>query len=431
MNVLLVLYNNFTYSLSVVIVLSTLIHGTRRDYVAAFSLIAVAGLLFTLLVFAPNWIMPVNTVLLTGFFAWGKGIVEYRRTGFYCLTAVTLSWYAIVSLSSLIMLIVPGWLYSNGYNLFIGGVLVAAAGVVKAKESTISRCKEIADEGHAIVLALVILLFFSFVLPLYYPAIYAQDAQQWGVFVLSFMVVLAITGLMLNRIKDLAHQRESLAAQVTQQQAYAGQVQVQYERVVTLRHYYTKLYHSLVPFIRDNDMKGLRYYFETNIAPIHQEQVLGGNPLSNVHNKLIRNLLDVTIGQVTALGGITLDIDIAEKLCLPDLPENMALNIFEIMSNLIDNALRALDGQAPGLLRIGLHDTDGQFCILIANSLKGDLDIERIYSQQQGGDGHGYGLKRVREIVFQYPHMEHFTYKGGMFGDKTILVQQIKIGRSC
>ena len=100
--------------------------------------------------------------------------------------------------------------------------------------------------------------------------------------------------------------------------------------------------------------------------------------------------------------------------------------MFELLSNFIDNALRELLAQTNGLLRIEFRVIDNELSIQIANTVNKSIEIESLYLQEQK-DGHGYGLKRVRAIVYEQPCIKHFTYKDGMFEGKIVLVQQIVI----
>jgi len=332
----------------------------------------------------------------------------------------------------LVMLIAPSWLYTSGYNLFMGAALVAAAIAVKVIKNATEWCKQLEDEGHAIALEFVVLGFFSFVLPIYYPEIYAGNARRWGVFVLSFIAVLVIVGLLIKRMSDLENERRNLSLQMERQKSYAGQIQSQFERMVTLRHYYNNMYMSLSPLIRDNNIEGLRFFFEENITPIHLSQI-DGMQISNIKDNLLRNFIDVTTGQADAMENITLDINISGEIRLPD---HMLLDVFEIISNFIDNAMRELKSQSEtqsraqansfGLLRIWMHESDGQLSIQIANTINGTVDIEQIYNRQHGSSENdcehhtsycenGYGLKRVREIVYSHPQIQHLTYRGSSF----------------
>ena len=172
-------------------------------------------------------------------------------------------------------------------------------------------------------------------------------------------------------------------------------------------------------------MEELRRYFEKYITPVHLDNIQKNSQISGIENELIRNLLEVTAEQSTALEHITLDMDVMGSIQIPD---NIEMDVFEIMCNLIDNAICELACQNPGLLRIWLRVVDGQFSIYIANTLTDGIDIKQLYSKKNSkGSGNGYGLKRIRTIVYQNPGMEHFTYKNGTYEGKEILVQNIKM----
>jgi len=322
------------------------------------------------------------------------------------------------------MIISPSWHGSDGFNLFIGAALLIATLTAKASHHRIDLHSGYENKGYIIALELVIIGFFSFILPLFFSGIAIESARLWAVFALSLMLVMMIVALLINRMKDLEYRHRNLISQMDQQKSYADQVQKQFDRIITLKHFYTKLYESLSPFIRDNNMDSLRSYFETYITPIHQAQIQDNIQISKVNNELIRNLLDITAGQATAMENVTLDMAISGEIHPSD---NIALDIFEIMSNLIDNAMHEITNQENALLRIWLRHEESYLFIMIVNTLSNDLEIEQLYKKPERGASHGYGLMRVREIVNRYPDMEHMTYKGVMFEGKEVLTQQIKI----
>ena len=413
------LYNNLTYSLAVIILLSTVIFCPRWLYIIALFLITGVG---QILHEAPNLIMPINALLLTLLFA--KNRREYQQTFYRCLTVIFLVWFSIVTISSFIMIITPNWHNTNGYNLFMGGTLLLLSLIMKLKVNVMAWLRQWEHEWYSILLELLVLFFFSFILPWYYPVIAGKGIRQLGVFTLSFMVVLVLMFLIINRIKDLEHSRRELSIKIEQQEGYAKQVESQFEKVVALKHYYNKLYHTLEPFIRKKDMNGLQFYFEKYIVPIHHEHIESSNQLSNVKNDLLRNFLSVVIDEALSSKHIALDVDISGEVTLPD---DLVLSMFEVLSIFTENAIRELQSQHDGLLHISLSQSNDTIAIQIANTLSIELDIENIYGQNQTCHGFGYGLKRVRTIVLEHPDIEHFTYKGGIYQGKEILVQQIKL----
>jgi len=146
-DLLIGIYNNLSFSIATVILLSTLLRGVKRLLVALV-LIFVVGLVFTFFAL-PNWIMPINTILLTLCFAVGiKEPKKYRRIFFYCLTVTTISWCAIALLSSIIMLLAPNWLYANSYNLFMGGMMLGGTFVARRNSNIMNWCRQLEHKGQ-------------------------------------------------------------------------------------------------------------------------------------------------------------------------------------------------------------------------------------------------------------------------------------------
>ena len=418
----LVLYNNVAYCLALVLLLSLLTGGRALKFISAFILIVLAGLLLTPY---PNLIMPVTVCVLTVCFSGlrrKKIIPAFRQ----CLTAVFIAWCVIMLISCVCMAATPDWHGGVGCNLLTGALLVCFALALRLIPGIAKWSRRVELTDYAIMLELLIVLFFSFVLPQFYPqnpVLTADDKRQIGIICLSFMAFLLMVGFLICRMQRMEHERREIKAYIQQQKDFRQQVQYQFDTVITLKHYYSKLYHGIAPFIRDDDMAGLQAYFERHIASIHRSRLEDRGQLTSIRNEVIKNLLDVTVAQVDALENISLELEVDNKVRFP---EDMEMDLFEIMCNLLDNAMRELGGQAPGLLRIVLRGEAEAVSITVANTLHASADIEKLYQTERRGR-HGYGLNRVRKIVYRHPGMEHFTYKGGMYRGKEILVQQIKV----
>jgi len=413
------LFNNVAYSFAAITLISTLTQDTKCRYVAVFVLLTAIGILLT---YAPNLIMPTNILVLTLCFTRNpKGL----RQAFYAsLTTIFLLWGYIVLATSVALLVAPYWHNSNGFNILMGSTLAIASLTAKFSRNFIYWCKVWGHNGYAVALAIVILTFFSLVLPYLYAVVETDNARHWAVILLSLMVVIAIVTLIIHRLINTEYQRRNIASQMERQKSYASQVQAQYDRIVTLKHYYTKLYESLAPYIRNKDMKGLRNFFETTITPIHRGQVLCNSQLSNISSELLRNFFEVTAEQVSAMENVTFEMDISGHITFQG---SMELDVFEILCNLTDNAIKALSTQANGLLRLNLYQEDKTLVIQVANTIIDHLDIEQIYKKPKRGQSHGYGLIRVREIVYKHSCMGHLTYKHGAFDGNEIFIQQITI----
>jgi len=349
---------------------------------------------------------------------------QFRNMLYNCLTVVFISWCAIAMITSGIMIIVPNWYGTTWYNLLVGGAMLVISIAVKVKGYNMAWFKHVGDENYVIALEFILLLFLCFVLPSYFPVIATNSVRQWGVFVLTFMIVMTTIGLMVNRMKNLVHSHQLLLTQITHEETYRRQTQLKFDEIMILKHYYNKLYHSILPFIRKRNMNGLESYFKRYIAPIHKKRIMVGKQLSGVKNELIHNLMLITCEQVSAREDIDFEIDISTEIVIA---EDYEMEIFEILSNFTDNAIKEVAEQKNGLVRIEAYQLDGVTSISVTNTLRSDIDIASFYQIRQANDRHGYGLRRVRDIVYKRPEFEHHTYKSGMYKDKRLLVQHIII----
>ena len=86
-------------------------------------------------------------------------------------------------ITSAIMIIVPNWYGTTGYNLLVGGAMLVVSIIVKVKGCNIAWFRHVGSENYVIALEFMLLLFLCFVLPSYFPVIATNSVRQWGIFV--------------------------------------------------------------------------------------------------------------------------------------------------------------------------------------------------------------------------------------------------------
>lgn len=420
----LVFHNNFVYCLAVVIIVSLLIKRNLGRYLLAVVLTTAAGLFVTLS--GMDYLtMPITVCLLTLIFSLGHKQHEICNIFSKSLTAVFLSWCFITPLSSVIMMVAPEWHNGPGCNIVSGMAIMIFSLMVRCLPSVSKRIQTINLNRYVITLELLVLTFFTLILPQYFPVFELESKRQVGLFTLAFFVLLAFVSFIIHRMQKANQQHRELKILLKHQEAMGHQVKRQYDTVITLKHYYSKLYEGMAPLIRSEDMNGLKKYFEKYIAIIHQENVEVSQLLSNIKNEIIRNLLDVMISMIESMKGITLELSVEGII---EITGKIEMDIFEIVSNLLDNAIRELEGQSSGLLRIALAGDENTVSIEIANTVSLPIDIEKLCDPKIDGDSlHGHGLIRIQDIVCQHPEIEHFTYIKMTHEEKEVLVQQIVV----
>ncbi len=86
---------------------------------------------------------------------------------------------------------------------------------------------------------------------------------------------------------------------------------------------------------------------------------------------------------------------------LINLDEDLVLKICKILGVFLDNAIEAVKGLRKKEISIEMYTIDNQLCIDITNNFKGTLELDKIANMKYTtkGDGHGYGLTLVNNIL--------------------------------
>lgn len=98
----------------------------------------------------------------------------------------------------------------------------------------------------------------------------------------------------------------------------------------------------------------------------------------------------------------TLDIaNDVRTVDLINLGDELILNVCKILGVFLDNAIDAVKNLKNKTINIEFYIMDENLCIDITNNFKGNMDLNKLGSQQYTtkGEGHGYGLLLVNRII--------------------------------
>lgn len=90
---------------------------------------------------------------------------------------------------------------------------------------------------------------------------------------------------------------------------------------------------------------------------------------------------------------------------LIDLDEDLTLKICKILGVFLDNAIEAVKKLSKKEISVEIYSLDNNLCVDVTNNFKGNLDLEKISDVKYTtkGDGHGYGLTLVNQILKEEP----------------------------
>ena len=135
--------------------------------------------------------------------------------------------------------------------------------------------------------------------------------------------------------------------------------------------------------------------------------------------------MQITFGQIgMTMRHVTPELRVDGKIHIPQM---LSVLIFEIMSNLIDNALQHIKHQRRGYFKMCFTPDDDCLMISVTNSLAHDKRFDVMFSGKVTQAGRGFGLRRVRQIAVDAPQVELYTHKRGQFEGMPLLTQEIKI----
>lgn len=91
---------------------------------------------------------------------------------------------------------------------------------------------------------------------------------------------------------------------------------------------------------------------------------------------------------------------------LINLDEDLVLKICKILGVFLDNAIEAVKKLKKKEISIEMYTLEDSLCIDITNNFKGNLDLDKISNAKYTtkGDGHGYGLTLVNNILSEEPN---------------------------
>ncbi len=193
---------------------------------------------------------------------------------------------------------------------------------------------------------------------------------------------------------DQVVQRQSsrFRAQLEQQRAEA--LLDSYTAQRRLTHEFTNHMSALSALLNQGDMEGARAY----IAGV-SKAVAAGTTIMDTHNPLLDSILSKKYEEA-AHKGVTVYFDLCDLKRLPFDSTDMVI----VISNLMDNAIRAAAEALPPEVHVRIRKTPDEYLISVCNRVQQNLEIEdgRLPATTKKESGHGMGLVNVQEILRKY-----------------------------
>lgn len=173
------------------------------------------------------------------------------------------------------------------------------------------------------------------------------------------------------------------------------------------RHDYINILSTMRSYIDDNDIEGLKEYFDQHILATQRKEVDNNlilGRLNNLEIKGIKGLLTTKIIQAQE-SGIEFHLEIAEPITFIHM--NM-IELNRILGVLLDNAIEASLEVSTPLIRVAIIDLDFSTMIVVLNKINNcSLKVHEMYKEGYStkGKNRGVGLSILKEIVSRNDHV--------------------------
>lgn len=261
---------------------------------------------------------------------------------------------------------------------------------------------------YLLLLAAFLGLSFT-VFYVYMPKSYntEKEFEFQTLFYVIYVCVAAIFIILISFtvIREMALQRTK--KEINQYYKYTLQIEQINNEMRKFRHDYVNILATLSEYIREDDMDGLRTYFDQNIAHLHDDMKLNAikiNGLQNLHVREIKGLLTTKIIQ-SQEQNINISVEITEQI------DHINMNIVEIsrcIGIIMDNAIEASEFVDNPTIQIAFIKNEESILLVFMNKCSKDTPkVHKLFENHYSTKGRkrGIGLTTLKEITEKTDHV--------------------------
>ena len=252
-----------------------------------------------------------------------------------------------------------------------------------------------------------------------------MDIVPYIITLLSFILLIAFLILSIysfTRIIKLANTRRDLESA----EEYNKSLEILYDKVKGFKHDFDNIVSTLDGFIENNDMNGLKDYFEEVKKDCKITNNLSIINPRTINNPGIYSLLNNKYFKATNLG-INFDIEYFLDL------NNLEVNLYElsrILGILIDNAIEESEKCNDKVVKVSFirENRNNRAVITIQNTYSNkSVDVEKIFAKGESSkENHsGIGLWEVRNYIKKSKNLDLFTTKTDKFFKQELSIYDI------
>ncbi|MFZ7905599.1 quorum-sensing sensor histidine kinase AgrC [Staphylococcus hominis] len=254
------------------------------------------------------------------------------------------------------------------------------------------------------LLVISIVLVSSFMILSTYSQIPKSSGTTLKGYALIFISILLFFAIVIilisiNTLREMRY-KQSLE-EIETYYEYTLQIESINNEMRKFRHDYVNILTTMSEYIRENDMDGLKTYFNDNIVPMKDNLQMNSikiNDTDNLKVRAIKGLVTTKILQAQEKN-IPISIEVPELI---DHIEMNTVDLSRIIGIIIDNAIEASEELEDALIRIAFINVETSVMFIVMNKCKEDMPkIHELFqdSFSTKGDNRGLGLTTLKDIT--------------------------------
>ncbi|WP_422396750.1 quorum-sensing sensor histidine kinase AgrC [Staphylococcus massiliensis] len=216
-------------------------------------------------------------------------------------------------------------------------------------------------------------------------------------FIIIMLVIIVIITINVVRELKYRHYKEELETYYK----YTLKIESVNNDMRKFRHDYINILATLSDFIREDDMEGLRDYFNNHISPLQdsfQQKNFKLNGVENLQVRGIKGLLTTKVLQAQEKD-IQISVEVADPI---DYINMNMVDLSRILGIIMDNAIEASEQIKKPIIQIAFIKTDSSIIIIVMNKCSSDTPrVHQLFKKDFStkGKNRGVGLYTLKEIT--------------------------------
>lgn len=283
------------------------------------------------------------------------------------------------------------------------------------------------------VYIIVISTFLTFTIAIFYlySLKFQQTYQEWKLFALLFIGILIFLAIFIIVITFSVHremQYKRNLKEIETYYEYTLQIESINNEMRKFRHDYVNILSTMSEYIRENDMPGLREYFNNNIVSMKDNLQMNSIKINGTDKLKVRAIKGLVTTKILQAQEKNIPISIE----VPELIEHIEMNTVDlsrVIGIIIDNAIEASESLEDALIRIAFIKNEDSVLFIVMNKCSDTTPkIHELFQENFStkGKNRGLGLSNLKEIIDATPNtLLDTTIDNGYFIQKVEILNNI------